>query len=249
MVEMNGEDRKEGGRPKWIVSAEKRVCRKQSQQMAEMNEAGKDWLWNHGRDGRQELDGIVACSGWMREVMRCPVGFNYVSQAWDEIFGQEGRTGCANQHCFFGKLVDCFAGTYAGVTGDPLKSDEKGLMERQREIRFVMYTYRSDGWNWEECLGGSAGTSRVSEDVHSDAIRYLLWKKVTEVLKKGQSFCIKDSVLGRQLSKTIPDIFQQTPISLHFFKNPYFGSLLPPISVIKLTFQFSSHHDNTFKSK
>ncbi len=62
--------------------------------------------------------------------------------------------------------------------------EEKELMGREEEIRFV--TYRSDALNWEERIGGRAGTFRVSEDVHSDARGNLLWKKVGEVLRKAQ---------------------------------------------------------------
>ncbi len=57
--------------------------------------------------------------------MWCPAGFNYVRQAGDEILVQEGRTGCADQFCFFSELVYCFAGRYACVTGDPVKLDRK----------------------------------------------------------------------------------------------------------------------------
>ncbi len=49
--------------------------------------------------------------------------------------------------------------------------------------------------------------TRVSENVHSDARRNLR-RKVVVVLKKGQSFYIKDGVLGGQVSQTIHDTFQ-----------------------------------------
>ncbi len=69
------------------------------------------------------------------------------------------------------------------------------------------------------------------------------------MLKKGQSFCRKDSVLGGHIPVIIPDMFQQIPIGFtNYLKNPYFGSLLPGHVCIKLTFQFYSK-DNTFKSK
>ncbi len=69
----------------------------------------------------------------------------------------------------------------------------------------------------ESVLAGRAGTLRVSEDVHSDARRNLLRKKMVEVLKKVQSFCRKDTVLGGQVPKTILDMFQQTPVFLQIF--------------------------------
>ncbi len=81
-------------------------------------------------------------------------------------------------------------------------------------------------------MGGRAGTSRVSDDVHSDATRNLLRKKVAEVLKKDQRFCRKDGVLEGQVPEIIPGIFQQTPVcSQIVLKDPYFGSLLPRQSV------------------
>ncbi len=88
---------------------------------------------------------------------------------------------------------------------------ERTYRARRRDKIFI---HRNDAWNWDECLGRRAGTSRVSEDVHSDAKGNLFWKKVAEVLKKNQHFSRKDSVLGGQVTETTPDIFQQTPVYL-----------------------------------
>ncbi len=108
-------------------------------------------------------------------------------------------------------------------------------MEWEGEIRFV--TYRGDAWNWEERLGRFTGTPRVNENIHSDASRNLLWKNVAEVLKKGQCFCRKNSVLGGWVREAIRDKVLQIPACFQIFiKNPYFGSLFPVLNVYKTYF-------------
>ncbi len=138
---------------------------------------------------------------------------NYVSQVWDEIVCQEGsRTGCANQCCFFGKLVYCFTGRYACVTEDPLESDV-------RAFRRACRNFESQQKCQQQCQDESVE------------------KEGGGVLKKGQSFFRKDSLLEGQILETIPDIISTNS---HFFtlflKNSYFGSLLPEQSIYKTYF-------------
>ncbi len=90
-------------------------------------------------------------------------------------------------------------------------------MEWEGEIRFV--TSRSDAWNWKERLQKRAGTSGVSEDVHSCQEDSVV-KEGSGSIEEDSTFLQKDSVLGGQIPETISDTFQQTPVRNFLKKNP-----------------------------
>ncbi len=69
-------------------------------------------------------------------------------------------------------------------------------------------------------------------------------------IEDESKFLLKRHCIGGQLPETIRDIFQRTPIYSYIFLKFHILDLYCLGKVcIKLTFQFSSHHNNMFKSK
>ncbi len=92
-------------------------------------------------------------------------------------------------------------------------------------------------------IGRHAGIYRVSKDVPSNARKNLLWKKVVEVLKKGQGLYRKDAESGRgQILETILTYFNKFPFVRQLKKNLYFRSLFPGISMYFPVLQLPQKH-------